>query len=90
MSSLGVFQPEVGTSALQGIDCVLVPGIAFDHDGFRVGFGKGYYDRALKKYMGLKIGLAYDHQIIPHLESRGHDVPCDFVVSEKRIMRRSL
>ncbi|MBI2981042.1 MAG: 5-formyltetrahydrofolate cyclo-ligase [Deltaproteobacteria bacterium] len=87
----GLFQPEEGPPVSpRKIDCVFLPGIVFDPNGTRVGFGKGYYDRALRKYSCPKIGLAYECQIVPHLKPGRHDVPCDFVVSERQMTGRFL
>jgi 5-formyltetrahydrofolate cyclo-ligase len=75
-------------AALGEIDIVVVPGVGFDGEGYRLGFGKGYYDRTLKTYEGLVIGLAYDFQIVDRLPRESHDARCDWVVSESRIYRR--
>lgn len=65
------------------IDVVLVPGIAFDKKGGRIGFGKGCYDRFLKKTEALKIGLCYDFQLCEKTEEESHDIKMDFVITEK-------
>lgn len=64
------------------IDAVLVPGVAFDKKGGRVGFGKGCYDRFLKKIDALKIGLCYDFQLCEKTEEESHDIKMDFVITE--------
>ena len=66
----------------------LVPGLAFTPEGDRVGFGGGYYDRFLAGHPGLKIGLAFDLQLLPSCPSEPHDVPMDLVVTESRVYRR--
>ena len=70
-------------------DLVLVPGIAFDENGNRIGFGKGYFDKFLE---GIKntaiIGLAYDFQTIQSIPASEYDVPVDIVLTEKRILYR--
>lgn len=66
-------------------DVVLVPGIAFDLSGNRVGFGKGCYDRLLKCTTAIKIGFCYDFQICPEISADEHDVKMDFLVTEKGI-----
>lgn len=66
---------------------VLVPGIAFARDGYRVGYGGGYFDRFLADFAGLKIGLAYDFQIVDSLPHAAHDVPVDIIVTESHIHR---
>ncbi len=71
------------------IDLIIVPGIAFDVNGNRIGFGKGYYDRFLKKVdrKTISIALAYDFQILPTVPSQDNDVPVNIVVSEKQIIK---
>jgi 5-formyltetrahydrofolate cyclo-ligase len=61
---------------------VIVPGIAFSPAGHRIGYGKGYYDRFLAAHHGLKLGLAYEMQIVPSIPSDTHDVPVDLVITE--------
>jgi len=69
------------------IDLVLLPGLAFSEDGLRLGYGKGVYDRLLADTNALKIGVAYDFQVIDHFESESHDIKVDFVITEKRIIK---
>ena len=71
------------------IDCIVVPGIAFDHNGARIGMGKGYYDRFLKKMRDdqKKIALAYDEQVVEFIDTEDHDVQVDIVVTDKQIIR---
>ena len=63
-------------------DLIVVPGLAFDHSGNRIGFGKGYYDRFLAETKGYKIALAYDFQILPHIPSEEFDIQMDEIVTE--------
>ena len=69
------------------LDIVIVPGIAFDKNGHRIGYGYGYYDRFLKtiRKETLKIGLAYDFQLIEKIPEERHDVPVDIILTEKEI-----
>ncbi len=67
--------------------CV-VPAVAFDQGGGRLGQGKGFYDRALKNYQGLKVGLAYSVQMSEGLFPReSHDVLMDVVITEKFVVK---
>lgn len=69
------------------IEVAIIPGIAFDPQGIRLGYGKGVFDRLLSKSKTLRIGLAYDFQVIAKLPEEKHDVQMDFVVTEKQILR---
>ncbi len=72
------------------VDAFVIPGLAFDARGSRLGFGGGYYDAILAKAnrRALKIALCYDWQILEEpLPQQAHDMPVDWVVSEKRVIR---
>ncbi len=62
---------------------VLMPGLAFDSDGHRVGYGGGYYDRFLEQEPRHPlVALCYDFQLYEHLETDTHDVPVDVVITD--------
>lgn len=72
----------------ESLDLIIVPGIAFDEKGTRLGFGKGYYDRFLKSISRKPpfVGLAFEFQMVEEAVPMENDVPMDFVVTEKRII----
>lgn len=92
--SFGIEEAE-GKDFLNGkIDIVIVPGIAFNEKGGRIGFGKGYYDKFFseREKTGdkiLKISLAYDFQIDNRFKEEKHDKNVDIIVTEKRIIKVS-
>jgi 5-formyltetrahydrofolate cyclo-ligase len=60
---------------------VLMPGLAFDAAGHRVGYGGGFYDKFLEQEPGHPtVALCYDFQMLPHLETEDHDIPVDCVL----------
>ncbi len=65
------------------IDLVVVPGRAFDIRGYRLGRGKGYYDRLLPKMRAVKIGVCFDCQYMFRVPTDEYDVPMDYVVCRK-------
>ena len=69
--------------APEKIGLVVVPGVAFDKKGSRLGRGKGYYDRLLKNTRSFKLGLAYSWQIVDKLPEEKEDVLMDMVLTEK-------
>ena len=82
----GIQQPKRENKkpvGVKSIDLVVVPGIAFGQDGQRLGRGGGYFDRFLKKLpkKTLKVGLAFNFQIIKDIPLFSHDVPVDLVLS---------
>lgn len=64
------------------IDLIVVPAVAYDRYGNRVGRGKGYYDRLLRHTKALTIGVAYDFQLMDEITTEPHDVPVDIVITE--------
>lgn len=68
------------------IDVALVPGVAFDRDGNRIGRGAGYYDRFLADVNATAVGLAYAFQVVDHIDTDPWDVPVDHVVTEEQTM----
>lgn len=86
-SGVGLLEPsgeDGGVVPPHAFDIVLVPGLAFDRAGNRIGFGAGYYDRFLSLSPAFKIGLAYDFQVLDRLPAGPHDIPMDLVVTESR------
>ncbi len=61
----------------------IIPGIVFDREGYRVGYGKGYYDRFLSVYDGTKFGLAYSECVIDTVPRGRFDKHVDILISEK-------
>lgn len=68
------------------LDIIIVPGIAFDKCGARVGFGKGCYDRFLKDVKVVKLGYCYDFQLSDEIPSKSHDIKMDFLVTESGLI----
>lgn len=71
------------------IDLVVVPGVGFDPQGNRLGRGKGFYDRLLKKIKAPFIGVAYDCQIVEEIPSLPHDVAMSLVVTPNHLYRHT-
>ena len=60
---------------------VLMPGLAFDGEGHRIGYGGGFYDKFLEQEPGHPtLALCYDFQMLPHLDTEEHDIPVDCVL----------
>jgi len=95
---LGILEPKIELRRqsdrqvrLNELDLILVPGVAFDPQGGRLGRGKGFYDRFLKKTPEkiLKIGLAFDWQMFDAVPMSGNDQYVDIVVAENNIYFRN-
>ena len=90
-NSWGLWEPDPRTATpalIQTCVGVLVPGVAFDRQGQRLGYGKGFYDRALTGFKGLKIGVAFSVQLSSEpLPSDDSDIKMDLIVTEKEIIK---
>lgn len=64
---------------------ILVPGLCFDNNGYRLGYGKGYYDRFLEKHSLKSVGLCYNDLLIENIPHDKFDLPVDFIITEKNI-----
>lgn len=69
------------------IDFVLVPAVAFDRRGYRLGRGGGYYDRFLGKSSSFSVGLAFEKALLDAVPTEAHDMPTHCLVTEKEIAR---
>lgn len=81
--NLSIREPSRGCSiiSINQLDVMVVPGLYFALTGYRLGRGKGYYDRLLAQASGLKCGVAYDWQVGAHLPSEAHDVCLDCIIT---------
>lgn len=85
--AFAIYEPHGTEIADAGnVDVFVVPGIAFDKNGARVGFGMGCYDRFLQGCDGIKVGLCYDFQICRQIVADEHDIKMDYIVTESRII----
>jgi 5-formyltetrahydrofolate cyclo-ligase len=82
----GIREPRESCSIipLNRLDLVLVPGVAFDLNGHRLGRGKGYYDRLLADAAGSACGVAFDQQIVSQVPSELHDVRLSCILTPTR------
>jgi 5-formyltetrahydrofolate cyclo-ligase len=86
--SFSILEPsENGSPVDELLQVLLVPGVAFDRGGGRLGYGKGFYDRWLQSKSVLKIGVAFSCQLSEQrLSNEQHDVAMDLIVTEKFIL----
>lgn len=85
----GLREPDPRTAVevdLRQVMGVFVPALAFDRRGVRLGRGKGYYDRALQNFKGIKVGVAFSAQIAHELPVDSHDVRMDVLVTEDGVL----
>ena len=81
--SYNILEPITNLQATDFKNSICItPGIVFDKKGYRVGYGKGYYDRFFKEYTGIKIGLCYKECLIDDVFHDEFDVAVDYVITD--------
>ena len=65
-------------------DVLIIPGVAFNKEGLRLGRGRGFYDRYLEKFTGVKIGVAFSEQLRKGIPCKEHDVAMDYVALDTK------
>ena len=84
--SFGIMEPIGQKPVCEEQAVVLVPGLVFDENGNRMGYGKGYYDRYFHSHkVQTRIGIAYEHQMEKEIIPQSWDVPMDGIVTEKGV-----
>ena len=72
--------------SIDEIDLIIVPGVAFDFAGNRMGHGKGYYDKLLNTTKAATVGLCFEFQLVEKIPTEPHDKPVDIIITEKRVI----
>lgn len=89
--AFGILEPAACCSEYppSAADLIVIPGVAFDLGGRRIGYGKGYYDRALHRLEGegRLVGFCHDFQLLDEIAEEPHDVKLDMIITEKRVVR---
>ena len=91
MGPRGILEPSLETCKIvpiDRIDIAIIPGVALDEKGGRIGSGEGYYDRLIPKLpiTTRKVSLALECQIIPQVPMESHDKHVDIIITEKRVI----
>ena len=91
VGNFGILQPKkecLRISEPNEIELIILPGVAFDLNKNRIGYGAGYYDRFLQlvKPCCIKIGVCFEVQMVDSVPVEGHDIPLDIIVTEDRII----
>ncbi len=87
LNKYGIREPETEKENELILECAIVPGVAFDIKGNRIGFGAGYYDKFFtSRNFIYKIGLCYEFQLTDEVFSESHDIQMDAIVTEKRVI----
>lgn len=85
----GILEPKPSArrpAPIQELDAIFLPCLACDRQGNRLGYGYGYFDRICRSARAIKIGLAYEFQIVDAIPMHDGDVPLDMIVTEKEVI----
>ncbi|MDL1982838.1 MAG: 5-formyltetrahydrofolate cyclo-ligase [Deltaproteobacteria bacterium] len=87
----GILEPDINRCKIVPVDCIdlaIIPGVAFDEKGGRIGTGEGYYDRFIPKLSATtrKVALALECQIIQQVPVESHDKHVDIIITDERII----
>ncbi len=91
----GIMEPDIGICPRLNIDeaedfigksACIVPGLLFDTEGYRIGYGKGYYDRYLSRFSGITIGICYDENVMNMLVRDDYDKAVDYIITQGRFI----
>lgn len=92
-NGFGIYEPHPDSPEVSAevLDLVIVPALAFDERGNRLGYGGGFYDRFLPRLRPdcATIGVTLDALVVPALPSEPHDIPVQIIVTESRVIRRA-
>ena len=83
-SALGFREPTGEVIDPKDLDLIIVPALAIDYEGQRLGRGAGFFDRYLENYKGVTVGLVYDAEFLPKVPTLVHDRPVSQVITETR------
>ena len=84
----GILEPRIDAPTIDNslLDVVIVPGSVFDKNGYRTGYGGGYYDRFLENTDAIRVGVCFDFQRVDDVFPEEHDKRMDFIITEKSIL----
>ncbi|MCX8031365.1 MAG: 5-formyltetrahydrofolate cyclo-ligase [Thermodesulfovibrionales bacterium] len=82
------YLPESRIVEIKDIDLIIVPGVAFDIQSNRLGYGKGFYDKLLNEKLCPAIALAYEEQVVESVPTEPHDIKMDKIITDKRVISK--
>lgn len=86
-SEMGILEPKEYCSKFESLDLVIMPGLAFDKEKNRLGYGGGYYDKFLNENQIYKLAICYDFQVISFVPTNKYDIPVDLILTNKRVYK---
>ena len=89
LGAYGIKEPDINFNKRLEVpenSIIIVPGLAFNRFGFRIGYGGGYYDRFLENYKHISVGLCYNDMLFDEIPTEKYDMPVGIVVTDKQII----
>ncbi|MBO5408194.1 MAG: 5-formyltetrahydrofolate cyclo-ligase [Clostridia bacterium] len=88
LSAYGIMEPVSNEEiSKHNIDLIFVPGLGFDKQKYRIGYGAGYYDRYLKDFSGITCGLCYEKTLRESVFSESHDISLSYLATESGVLK---
>ena len=87
--AFGIYEPKGHCTGWdnRGNTCCIVPALSYDKRGFRLGFGKGFYDKFLTEFNGVKLGICYENCMSEQLPDDEYDISVDLIVTDKSTLK---
>ena len=86
IGNFAIMEPKDRCETVKKLDVIIVPAIALTREGYRLGYGFGYFDRYLHKKRSKKIALSYAKQIVKSIPHDSHDIKMDCIVPEDEVI----
>lgn len=84
-NKMGILEPKDGEEVTE-VDLTLTPGLAFDKDGYRLGYGGGYYDKFFSKVDTIRMGIGYYDQFVESLVHEDYDKPLEYLLTDRGLI----
>lgn len=84
-NKMGILEPKDGEEVTE-VDLTLTPGLAFDKDGYRLGYGGGYYDKFFAKVDTIRMGIGYYDQFVESLVHEDYDKPLQYLLTDRGLI----
>lgn len=84
-NKMGILEPKSGEEVTD-VDLTITPGLAFDKDGYRLGYGGGYYDKFFAKVETIRMGIGYYDQFVESLVHEDYDKPLEYLLTDRGLI----
>ena len=85
-NKMGILEPKSGEE-VKDVDLTITPGLAFDKEGYRLGYGGGYYDKFFAKVDTIKMGIGYSDQMVEKVIHEDYDKKLDYLLTDNGLVK---